>query len=52
MILKNKHKTGRPGMSLWQIFVLSQVRLCLNISYDRLHDLANNHALLRQILGI
>ena len=51
-ILKNKKKTGRSGMNLWQIFVLAQTRLGLNISYDRLHDLANNHHTLRQILGI
>ena len=47
-----KRNTGRPGMDLWQIFVLSQVRLCQNISYDELHDLANHHALIRQIMGI
>ena len=39
-------------MDLWQIFVLSQVRLCMNISYDYLHDLANNHTLIRQIMGV
>jgi hypothetical protein len=26
-LLENKKKTGRPGMDLWCIFVLSQVRL-------------------------
>jgi len=51
-IIGNKKKTGRSGMNLWQIFVLAQTRLALNISYDRLHDLANNHHTLRQILGI
>lgn len=45
-------KHGRKGMDLWCIFVLSQVRMCLNISYDRLHDLACNHSSLRQIMGI
>ena len=39
-------------MDLWQIFVLSQVRLCQNISYDELHDLANHHTLIRQIMGV
>ena len=39
-------------MDLWQIFVLSQIRLCLNISYDNLHDLANNHTTIRQIMGV
>lgn len=51
-ILSGKKKTGRKGMDLWHIFVLSQVRLCQNISYDELHDLANHHALIRQIMGI
>lgn len=51
-ICKDKKKTGRWGMDLWEIFVLSQVRLGLNIDYDRLHDLANYHSLLRQILGV
>ena len=45
-------KTGRPGMNLWIIFVLSQVRMCLGLSYDMLHNLSNNHRLLRQLLGI
>ncbi len=47
-----KKKTGRKGMDLWLIFVLSQVRLCLNISYEMLHNLANNHHSLRQLLGV
>lgn len=51
-IQKGKAKTGRTGMELWQIFVLAQARLCLNASYDRLHDLANNHSTFRQIMGI
>jgi IS5 family transposase len=51
-ITADKQKTGRPGMDLWQIFVLSQVRLLKDLSYDDLHDLANNHALIRQIMGV
>jgi len=51
-IMADKKRTGRPGMDLWQIFVLSQVRLCQNISYDDLHDLANHHTLIRQIMGV
>ena len=43
---------GRPGMNLWTVFVLSQVRLCLGLDYDMLHNLANNHSLLRKLLGI
>lgn len=48
---KNNH-TGRPGMNLWIIFVLAQVRNCKNLSYDDLHYKANNDRLLRSILGV
>ena len=51
-ILKGKKRTGRPGMSLWEIFVLSQVKLCMNISYEELHHGANYDSLLRGILGV
>jgi transposase, IS5 family len=51
-ILKGKKKTGRRGMSLWEIFVLSQVKLCMNISYEELHHGANYDSLLRGILGV
>jgi len=47
-----KKRTGRNGMDLWCIFVLSQVRLCMNISYDVLHDLANNHRTMRELMGV
>jgi hypothetical protein len=42
---------GRPGMHLWKIFVLGTLRLNLNCDYDRLHDLANHHIKIRQMLG-
>jgi len=42
---------GRPGMTLWSIFVCGVMRLDLNIDYDRLHDLVNNHTTLRAMLG-
>jgi transposase, IS5 family len=51
-INSGKKSTGRPGMDLWCIFVLSQVRLCLNLSYDTLHDLADNHHKMRHLMGI
>ena len=51
-ILKGKKKTGRKGLDLWQIFVLAQFRLGLNIDYDRLHYMANSDSTLRQLLGI
>ncbi len=51
-VLKGKRKTGRNGLNLWQIFVLAQFRLALNIDYDRLHYMANSDSTLRQLLGI
>jgi hypothetical protein len=49
---KKDMKNGRPGMDLWIIFVLAQVRLCMDYSYDNLHHQANNNYLLRCLLGI
>jgi len=43
--------TGRPGMDLWNIFVLATVKLAINCDFDRLQDLANHHIVLRQMLG-
>ena len=51
-ILRGKRDTGRPGMGLWEIFVLATVRNCLNTNYDRLHDQANYHRLIRGIMGV
>ena len=47
-----RKNTGRRGMDLWCIFVLAQVRLCQNASYNELHNLANNHRTMRLIMGI
>ena len=49
---KRSSGKGSTGMSLWEILVLSQLRLCLNISYDEVMDLANHHYLVRGILGL
>jgi transposase, IS5 family len=43
--------TGRPGMAQWTILVLGVLRLGLNVDYDRIQELANQHATLRQMLG-
>jgi IS5 family transposase len=51
-INSGKKNTGRTGMDLWSIFVLAQVRFCLNLSYDVLHDQANNHHNMRCLMGI
>ncbi len=39
-------------MYFWNIFVLAMIKLDLNCDYDRLHELANQHATIRQMLGI
>lgn len=44
-------KVGRPGMGLWEICVLGVVRLNSDWNYDKLHDIANNHKAIRQMLG-
>jgi transposase, IS5 family len=51
-ICKNKKKTGRPGMDLWHILVLAVVRHTLDTNWDRLHDTANYHELVRNIMGV
>lgn len=45
-------KSGRRGMSYWEITVLAAARLGCNLDYDKLQDLAENHRSLRQIMGI
>ena len=46
-----KTNTGRPGMEIWTIFVLATLKLGLGCDFDRLHELANEHSTLRQMLG-
>jgi len=48
---KASPKTGRPGMAQWRILVLGVLRLGLNADYDRIQELANQHATLRLMLG-
>jgi len=50
-LIKTDINNGRPGMHLWTIFCLGAVRLILNADYDRLHDLANKHITIREMLG-
>ena len=51
-ITEGKQQTGRHGMDLWQIFVLSQYRLGLNLTYDELDYMVNEDKTLRSLLGI
>ncbi len=45
------NNNGRPGMEQWKILVLGVLRLNLNWDYDRLHEMANQHKTIRQMLG-
>jgi hypothetical protein len=51
IVPKQSHETGRPGMDLWKILVLGTLRLNCNWDYDKVHEMANNHDKLRQMLG-
>lgn len=51
-VVGTKKQTGRKGLDLWSIFVLAQVRMCLNTSYEWIHDLANNHLSIRWLMGV
>jgi hypothetical protein len=44
-------KTGRVGMNMWRVFVLSILRTNLDWDWDRLHYMANEHKTIRAILG-
>ena len=49
---KVNKRNGRPGMTLWNILVCGVIRLDLNMDYDRLHELVNQHGSLRAMLGL
>lgn len=51
-ICKGKKKTGRKGMDLWHLLVLAVIRHTLDTNWDRLHDTANYHELVRSIMGV
>jgi len=51
IVPQKSHETGRPGMDLWKILVLGTLRLNCNWDYDKVHEMANNHHKLRQMLG-
>jgi transposase, IS5 family len=42
---------GRPGMDLWKILVLGNLRLNCNWDFDKLHNIANEHRTVREFLG-
>lgn len=43
---------GRQGMDYWTMFVFGNARVALDIDYDRLQNLVNNHASLRKVVGL
>ena len=51
IVPKKSQENGRPGMDLWKILVLGTLRLNCNWDYDKIHEMANNHHNLRQMLG-
>ncbi len=51
IVPRESRKTGRPGMDLWKIMVLATLRLNCNWDYDKVHEIANNHHRVRQMLG-
>ena len=52
IILRGKKQTGREGMSIWEVIVLSVIRLTLNTNYDRLLWITNSDKYVRQLMGI
>ena len=42
---------GRPGMTQWKILVFAVLRLGLKADFDRIHELANQHRTIREMLG-
>ena len=44
-------EVGRPGKDLWTILVLAVLKQGLGCHFDRLHEHANTHMVLRQLLG-
>jgi transposase, IS5 family len=48
---KVSKKTGRWGMDLWKILVLGMIRYGCRWDYDKLHQMSNNHLMIRELLG-
>lgn len=51
-ICNEKKETGRHGMNLWHILVLSVVRHGCGTNWDKLHYYSNNDLSMRQIMGV
>ena len=48
---KANPQRGRPGMDQCTILILGMLRLNCKINFDKLHELANQHKILRMMLG-
>ncbi len=51
IVQNGKRQTGRQGMAIWEVIVLSVIRLTLNSNYDRLLWIANSDKYVRQLMG-
>ena len=51
-ICNGKKKTGRKGMDLWHILVLSVVRHACGTNWDTLETWSNHHELVRRLMGV
>tara|TARA_R110002049_G_scaffold304250_1_gene499316 strand:+ start:70 stop:594 length:525 start_codon:yes stop_codon:yes gene_type:complete len=52
IVRKGKKQTGREGMAIWEVIVLSVIRLTLDTNYDRLLWIANHDKCVRELMGI
>lgn len=52
VVRRGKSQKGREGMTVWEVIVLSVVRLTLNTNYDRLLWISNSDTYLRQLMGV
>lgn len=49
--LELSNQCGREGMDYWKLFVFGTLRVTLDIDYDRLQNMVNNHRSLRLVVG-
>lgn len=52
IVVNGKKQTGREGMTIWEVIVLSVIRMTLNTNYDRLLWISNYDKCVRQLMGI
>ena len=52
VIKQGKRQTGREGMTIWEVIVLSVIRLTLNTNYDRLLWIANYDRCVGELMGV